>query len=69
MPEILVGQDQNNVLPLVTWTGIFFLASKLHFILMTSSKSKRVQGAGIGPKAMTQFPPGEMPFRGGRLHN
>lgn len=54
--EILVDQGQNNVLPLVTWPGISFLASKLHFILMTNSKGKRVQGWGLEQRLYDTVP-------------
>lgn len=67
MSEILVDWGQNNVLPLVTLTGIFFLAPKLHFILVTNLKGKHVPAVGAWIKAMTQFLPGEVTFGDGRL--
>lgn len=47
MSEILVDRRQNNVLPLVTLIGIFFLAPKLHFILVTAAKVNMFWGWGL----------------------
>lgn len=64
MSEILVDWGQNSVLPSVTLTGIyiFFLASKLHFILVTDPKGKNVQGGGSGTKDCGILPSWEVPL-------